>query len=293
MRYYLQYPIFFDCSLQCDYCFHKHEYAAKNYGGPGFTMAQYVEWRDTHLAGAEEIVMHLHGGEPSTVLNSAYIDALLRTVSSERIDLLTNGLGDEESYSRLLRHASRYKRIGLTFHRRMIWGNRQLMRRFEATAERIQREVESVYIKELLFTDCRDEIEMAREMWQARGFDFKVQDFKGNVRGEDFSEFASYTRHDMEHVIDPEYVHEGEECGCLPGYKNVIIRGGWMSGDVLACWIDPTVVGSIQDNTYNPDYRICLDREAGRLDVRGVEKRYRGTYSRDRFVESAREAASG
>jgi len=290
MRYYVQYPIFFDCNLRCNYCFHTHEYIEGNYGGPGFTMQEYVDWRDTHLVDAEEIVMHLHGGEPSTTLNSAYVQALLRTATVERVDLLTNGLGERDAYERLLQDPARYKRVGLTFHRKMIVNNHDLLRRFEETAEWVRDQGVPVYIKELLFTDQREEIEMARAMWTARGFDFKVQDFKGNVRGEDFTEFTRYTQHDMDHVIDQEYVHTGRECGCLPDHKNVIIRGGWMAGDVLACWIDPTVVGSIQENTYDPGYRITLKPEEGRLDVEGVTKKYRGTYGRDRYYESLKEA---
>lgn len=290
MKYYLQYPIFIDCNLRCEYCFHALEYSKGDIGGPGFTVKQYLTWRNTHLADAEEIVMHLHGGEPSTPLNAAYIEALLRMATRERVDLLTNGLGNWSEYKRLFQRPERYRRVGLTFHRRVIADDKVQLVKFQENAKRIQDTGIPVYIKEMLFADQRDEILMARDMWNALGFDFKVQDFKGNVRGEDFTEYSQYTRDDMENLIDSEYVHTGLECACLPGHKNVIIRGGWQSGDVLACWIDPTVVGNIQENTYNPGYRIVLKPDEGRLDVEGVEKLYRGTYGRDRYYESLQEA---
>lgn len=293
MKYYVQYPIFIDCNLRCEYCFHALEYSEGDIGGPGFTVKQYVEWRDTHLTDAEVIVMHLHGGEPSTPLNAAYIEALLRMATVERIDLLTNGLGDWREYKRLFQSPDRYRRVGLTFHRRVISDSPVHLRKFEDNAKRVRDLGIPVYIKEMLFTDQRDEILMAREMWQSLGFEFKVQDFKGNVRGEDFTEFARYTRDDMDNVIDPEYVHTGLECGCLPGHQNVIIRGGWQAGDVLACWIDPTVVGSIQENTFKRGYRIALKPDEGRIEVEGVEKNYRGTYGRDRYYEHMTEDSSG
>lgn len=288
MRYYVQHPIYLDCSLRCGYCFHSKEFGLGDLGGPGHTIEQYIRWRDTHLVDAEDIIMHLHGGEPSTPLNVAYICRLLHQATVERIDILTNGLGEWDNYHRLLQFADRFHRIGCTYHRKQMGKSKHLRARFEDTVFRLRDAGVPLYVKELLFTDMRDEIVEAKKYWQSRGIEFKVQDFKGSVRGEDFSEFERYTSADID-MVDEEYVHTGRTCCCVKGYKNVIIRGGWMAGDVLACWIDPTVIGNIQQNTFNPNYRIVLKEKEGRLDVEGVPKLYRGTYGRDRFYEAKKE----
>jgi hypothetical protein len=228
--------------------------------------------------------MHLHGGEPSTPLNTRYLERLLPELGPERIDILTNGLGDADAYKRIIGAARQVHRVGFTYHRRMIGVDGVATEKFLSNVLRVRDMGALVYVKELLFLDLKAQTLEAQAWWKAEGIEFKIQDFKGTVRGEDFAELTRYTAADMA-LLSPEYVHEGAECACLRGYKNVIIRGGWRSGDVLACWIDPCVVGNIGDCTYNPSARVTLDRAKGTVVVTGVPQVYRGTYARDRYYE--------
>lgn len=290
MKYYVQYPIYLDCNLKCKYCFSYSEmttgltsggdYVGK--GGPNFTIDDYKKWRDTNLADAEEILLHPHGGEPTTPLNIDFVVQLFESLDRERFEMLTNGLGEKEAYERLLPFKDRMWRVGFTYHRKVIGKNKELTKKFTKNVLMLRDWGFSVYVKELLFIDLKPQIISAKQVWNARGIDYKIQDFKGYERGEDFSEFEKYQIEDI-NLLDPEYVKTSNECYCLAGYKNVLIRGGWMAGDILACWIDPTVIGNIQDNTFNPNYRLTLTEEG--LEVEGVPKVYKGTYGKDRYWE--------
>ena len=79
----------------------------------------------------------------------------------------------------------------------------------------------------------------------------------------------------------------------MKGYKNVLIRGGWCSGDVLACFEDPVVIGSIQENTYDPNYKIFRDPSKGGINVIGVPKVYKGTEPEDKRIKGVKENFSG
>jgi transposase-like protein len=60
-----------------------------------------------------------------------------------------------------------------------------------------------------------------------------------------------------------------------------------MDGSILACFEDPVVVGEIQDNTYNGNYRAYKDPQKGKIEVIGVPKVYKGTFERDLYVPKA------
>jgi hypothetical protein len=51
-------------------------------------------------------------------------------------------------------------------------------------------------------------------------------------------------------------------------------------GDVIACWRDPTVVGNIIEDWYKSQYVIGRKPD-GKMDVRNIDKLYRGTHERD------------
>jgi hypothetical protein len=293
MKYYVAYPISLDCDLHCSYCFHSYRHAA-NYNGvegeegdsakqPRMTFTDWDRFRDTHLAGAEDIVVHFHGGETFLPTNARTIQAFMRHTKAERADLLTNGLQDPEMYRTIEGYAGRVHRVGMTFHRRVIQDVPELVERFEHNAAILKGIVgDRLYIKELLFAGTREMLLAAKKSWEVLGYRYKIQDFKGTHRGRDFSEWRRYTAEDML-AIDSEYKRGGSECACMRGYVNILIRGGWHDGDVLACFEDPTVVGSVQRNEYLPGYRIFKDFQVGRIDVQGVPKNYTGSWDRDLY----------
>jgi len=293
MRYFVAYPISFDCDLHCDYCFHSNRHTTNYDGSQGdsrdtvpqrkFTFFDWAKFRDTHLSGADDILVHFHGGETFLPTNANTISAFMRSTTKERADFLTNGLQNPESYRTMEKYAPRIHRIGMTFHRKVIEGVPELVERFDRNAELIRSIVgDRLYIKELLFAGTREVLLQAKKAWEAKGYRYKIQDFKGGDRGRDFGEWRKYTAEDML-AIDSEYKRGGDECACVRGYTNILIRGGWNDGDVLACFEDPTVVGSLQRNEYHHGYRVVKDFQAGRIDVQGVPKDYKGSYDRDLY----------
>jgi MoaA/NifB/PqqE/SkfB family radical SAM enzyme len=280
----LCYPITFDCNLRCHYCFHKERFES-NYTDrrKRFTFPQYAAWRDKFIPDASEIVVNFHGGEPFLDGNSNTIASFMRQTEKERPELLTNGLQSIENYSKMDPFLSRVSRIGFTYHRRIIDGVPSYKKKFEENVLALQDKGYPVYVKELMFVDELDNILENRKYWKTKGVTFKIQDFKGVIRGRSQEELPKYGP--LEYLyIDNEYRKPGDGCACLWGYKNVIIRGGWNSGDVLACFEDPKVVGSIQDMWYDPGYRVMKDTKNGGIVVEGLKETiYRGTYDRDMF----------
>jgi hypothetical protein len=282
VNYYIQYPIYIDCQLRCPYCFHAERFKHNLLDGPNFEWEKYIKWRNTHIGNADDIIMHFHGGEPSTDLNQRLLKMIMPKFDKEKFDFLSNGLGDD--YGFIKEHKDRIHRVGFTYHRKVIKDNKELQRKFINNVCSLKDFGLNVYVKELLFTDLRNEIAIDRHGWGELGVPHKIQDFKGYAKGEDFSEFTKYTPQDIA-VIDTEYKHDPPICECMRGYKTVIIRGGWQGGDILGCWIDPVIVGSIHHNTYNPNYTAEITPHKG-LEIVGVEKNYAGTYIRDREFES-------
>lgn len=293
MKYFIQYPIYLDCNLKCTYCFHNgktdrnpedtdEQYIAKLNGGPNFSVEEYITWRATHLYDGKELVVHFHGGEPTVKRNIELITEFLDKSAIEKLDVLSNGLGPEESYDKLLEYKDRIFRFGLTFHREIIERSTDIRKKFCKTAFKLRDSGIPLYIKELLILKYKPQLLSNKAFWEAQGVEFRIQDFKGYVRGQDFSDFDRYTIDDI-NLIHHEFIKTGSFCSCLPGYKQIMIRGGWMAGDVLGCWIDPTVVGNIKENTFNPNYKVHLDYKNNRTEVIGVPKLYRGTYNGDRW----------
>ncbi|MBD3261399.1 MAG: 4Fe-4S cluster-binding domain-containing protein [Candidatus Altiarchaeales archaeon] len=281
-KYFVAYPISYDCNLRCDYCFHR-EHHENNYAEKRiFTVSDWCRFRDTHLKDAEDILVHFHGGETFLPTNINTICSFMRQTTMERVDFLTNGIQDPKHYRRMLEFNDRIHRIGFTFHRKMIRDVPQLVEAFERNVYMVRDMGIPLYVKELLFVDLRDETLEAKRRWESEGIQFKIQDFKGYDRGRDFAEFQRYEARDYLY-IDSEYKRGGAYCACVKGYKNILIRGHWNDGDVLACFEDGTVVGNIQQNWYHPGYKVYKDFDKGRIDVIGVPKLYRGTYDRDLY----------
>jgi hypothetical protein len=284
MKYFVEYPCLYICGLQCGYCFHKADQFDKNDPGHNlFTVQDWVRFRETHLKGAEEILLHFHGGEPFYGENVAYIENFLSESSVERIDILTNGLGSEADYVRILSaYKDRIHRVGFTYHRKMNVDAAL----FESNVLAVRALGISVYVKELLFVDERDAIHANKKYWEDKGISFKIQDFRGWDRGRSFEENNKYTLDDMKSV-DAEYLQNDPfTCSCRPGYKMFRIRGGnlsWQhSGDVIACWCDPKVIGNIQDNEFCPEYEIKRIQGIIVVECSG-DTGYRGTFDRDQY----------
>jgi len=283
MKYFVAYPISYDCNLRCSYCFHAERHST-NYTQPRlFTLEDWCRFRDTHLKGAEDIIVHFHGGETFLPTNSKTIQAFMRGTTVERADILTNGIQSPEDYRTISEYAGRVHRVGMTFHRRMIGDVPELVALFESNANLIRSLGVPVYIKELLFAGSRPTLLEAKRMWEGRGFKYKIQDFKGTDRGRSFEDHKAYTAEDLL-AIDSEYKRGGTECACVRGYRNILIRGGWQDGDILACFEDPKVIGSVQRNEYLPGYKIVKDFQEGRIDVQCEGASYKGTWDRDLYV---------
>jgi hypothetical protein len=241
------------------------------------------------MSDATEIIVNFHGGEPFLDGNSNTIKSFLRQTEIERPELLTNGLQKLDNYYKMDPYIGRIHRIGFTYHRKIIHGVPSYRNKFEENVLSLKDKGYPVYVKELMFVDELDNILENKRYWKEKGVDFKIQDFKGSLRGKSQEEVPKYGP--LEYLyIDCEYRKPGDTCACMWGYKNVIIRGGWNEGDVIACFEDPKVVGNIQDMWYDPGYRIVKNRQEGRMDVQGVkEVLYRGTYERDLYDPSKKQ----
>ena len=119
-KYYIAWPILFDCNLRCSYCFHHERFYSNYTKHQSFTIEQYKTFRDTHLVNAEDIIMHFHGGEPFLDTNINTICTVIRMTGKERFDFLTNGLQSKKNYARIIPYKNRIHRVGFTFHRRMM-----------------------------------------------------------------------------------------------------------------------------------------------------------------------------
>ena len=283
MKYFIAFPITLNCNLRCYYCFHEEKFRTNYAGRRRFTIPQYNKFRDTHLKNAEEIVVHFHGGETFIDMNINTIVAFMKSTKVEKADLLTNGLLPLENYKKILPFKDRIHRIGFTYHRKMIHDVDSYNKLYEQNVKFMHEQGVKTYVKELLFIELREEIKESKRYWKGQGIDFHVQDFKGCDRGRSQEEVKNYTAEDYL-LMHGEYKHGGTTCSCMKGYRNILIRGGWNDGDILACFEDPKVIGNIQDNTFKPNYTIFKDRKKGRIDVQGVGEVYKGTFERDTYT---------
>jgi len=293
MKYYIGYPISLHCNLRCTYCYNKEFFKKVDTGEGGdkwrdkrpFSFKEYKKWRDKHLSDGTDFIMHLFGGEPFCNQNSDDVFEILNSVDKERIDILTNGVGDLSTMERLWNFKpSMFHRIGFTFHRRIMMEKPQLQEKFIENVLLVKSMKIPVYVKELMIKEYRDLIVSNKRWWIEQGIDFKVQDFKGEDRGISQEEYEKYTP--LDHLlISPDYKH-GNPCSCINGYKNLFIRGFDMKdvfpqgGDVIQCWEDPTVVGNIFEDWYCSS-GVVTRRKDGKMEVKFATKLYRGTEEKD------------
>lgn len=280
MKWYVALPILFDCNLRCSYCFH-HERFYSNYTKyRNFTIPQYIRFRDTHLKNPEEILIHFHGGEPFIDTNINTICTFIRCTKIERFDILTNGLQERSNYDRIIPFKDRIDRIGFTFHRKMIAHIPDLVKRYEDKVLYLHDKGLPVYVKELLFSELREDIKKYKRKWKELGIPFNVQDFKGYDRGMDKTEFNKYDAEDLS-LISSEYKKGGSYCTCKKGYKTVLIGGHTIGGKIFGCFQDMRIVGDIGKNEFNPNYKVKVRREGG-VDVVDVPPNY---YVEEEFWE--------
>lgn len=295
-KFYIGFPISFHCSLRCAYCYNKEFYDFIDTGKIGtnkwrdkrtFTFEDYRRWRDKHLSDSTDLIMHLFGGEPFCKQNVEDVFNIFKSMDKERFDILSNGICDAETISRLKEFKLRFHRIGFTYHRESLIKFPELKKRFENNVMLVKDMGIKVYVKELMIKENRDLIISNKRWWLSKGVDFKIQDFKGGDRGLSQEEYEKYTP--LDHLlIDPEYKHSGNECSCIAGgYKNLFIRGfdmadvvGTNGSDIIACWQMPTVIGNILDDWFCTSYIIAKDFN-GKIIVKNAPELFRGTHKYD------------
>ena len=302
MKYRVEFPIKFDCNLRCFYCFHsdyhnnRHLYKNGRRFERKFTLAQWEQWRDRFLADASEILIMFSGGEPFIPANTRLCRELMEHCagSIQRYEFLTNGLFNKEDVEFLDGYISKIRRIGFTYHRRMIHGKPHLIKLFYDNLQYVKNMGISVYVKELLRVEDKNAIlEHRRRLKNEYGVKLKIQDYRGDNRGLDLREQRRYTAADCA-LVDMEYKHSaGSPCACLAGYRGIVIRGyDEYSGNVIACWHDPVVIGNIQETRFNPNFIVNV-LENGQREVSGVPKKYAGTNPRDLPIDFSGSNNSG
>lgn len=292
MKYFIGFPISYHCNLRCDYCFNYEFY---NYIDNGigknvwhdkrtFSLDEYRTWRNKHLNDATEIIIHLYGGEPFCNQNIEDVFNIIDFVDKEKIDILTNGIFDNSVIDRIITYKNKIHQIGLTFHRKILTKSNDLKSRFERNVISIRNAGINVYVKELLIKKLREDILQYKKFWKSLGVELKIQDFKGNDRGISSEEYKKYDPIDI--LLIHSDFKKGNPCYCRKGYKNLFIRGFdekdiWpKGGDVIACWYDQRVIGSIPDDWFDSNYTISVDKK-GRRNVNSSKKIYRGDHYKD------------
>lgn len=277
--YYIEYPIKFYCNLNCEYCFHAGKKSTGNYGSMDFTIDQYKTWRDTHLSDATDILVLFHGGEPSHPLNIDTVMEFILNTNDEKFSILTNGLGDKEVYRMILGAAgSRIRYITATYHRRTLMAlpdREDKDRAFEENLSFFREYCGFVSIRELFIKDLKEQMLQHKQARLSQGYHFECAPYYGV--------FDKYYKATNPEQYDPEdmglmwgFIHTEKVCNCMPGYHTILIAGTLNSGDVLRCWRDPKVIGSIQENTFDRE-AICLRGVQEVLS--SVPKLYRGDAS--------------
>ncbi|MEM4260863.1 MAG: hypothetical protein QXG00_06505, partial [Candidatus Woesearchaeota archaeon] len=221
MKYFVHYPILFDCNLRCDYCFHKGYYQCYTIPQTRFNVGHWNRFRDTHLKDANEIIMNMYGGETFLETNTNIITHFLKCTKMEKLDLLTNGLVDRSNYEKMIPFIDRVSRIGFTFHRKTINNCTSLIKKYESNILFMKDKGFNVYVKELLLPELRFEIVEAKKRWKEKGLDVKIQDFRqeGNKHVTKRLDIIPLDAI----IVDKEYLHYYRECACKEAYKNIII----------------------------------------------------------------------
>ena len=283
-KIFIQYPISKICNLRCSYCFH-YEYfkgrldSIKYAHINGFTSYEFTTWMKTHIyPNFEEIVLHFSGGEPFFSSNTPAIFGIVNNLHHNvKIDILTNGLFDSFADYVVNQIKHRIYRIGCTFHRLILTNKQQAL--FHNNVKILRDFGINVYVKELLHKDHLLNILKHRDYWLDQGVDFKIQDIQ-NLDGSP----TNYNIRDLALITD-EYKHQGNYCSCWQGYRSISIRGyDIAAGNIIACWLDPKIIGNIADNTLNLNFRVEINTSHGRRNVTGGDYFYsnNGTFERDR-----------
>lgn len=276
MKYYIQFPILKNiCNLNCTYCFHFENFKNPKDYSLGFELEDFSKWRDKFLRNAKEILIHFHGSEPFLDENTELIIKFIETNRNtiQTYDFLSNGLSSLENYKEVLEpFKEKIKRIGFTFHRTML--SKEQVEQFKETVLYVKSFNIPIYVKELLFTDYREEIRKNIEFWKQYDIPVKVQDFKG-IGGKNSDEYSKYTQDDLD-LIDEEYRHSKDKfCECLSGYKQILIFGyDNMAGLVCGCWRDQKIVGNIKEMWYNKNYSVDRKLNSSERIVIGVPENY-------------------
>lgn len=292
VRWFIQYPIPKNCNLRCEYCFHQKYFKLAATGAirtnpkydyylhRGFTLEEWNLWFNTYIKpNSAETIIHLQGGDPFCEQNLPIIFEFMDN-TNHVIDILTNGLGNTLILKNFFeQYKNRIHRIGFTYHRKTL-SSLNMSSKFRRNVKTAKHEGINVYVKEILFKDEIENILKHREYWNQFGIPLKIQDFQALD-----AKPQSYTIKEL-NLISNEYKHKGAYCSCWDNWKSISIRGyDFSSGDVVACWLDPKVIGNIADNTFNPNFKVYIDTKLGRRNVIGVPTKYSntGTYERDRI----------
>lgn len=218
------------------------------------TASDYCRFRDKFFRDAEDIIVELNGGETFLPINVAAITNFIRRTGPERIELQTNGIQSEDAYKSLIPFKNRIFRIGFTYHRKMVHSIPTYREAYERNVCMMRDLGFKVYVKELLFTEEREEIIKNKEKWERLGVDFKVQDFKGSFLGLSGEEASKYVKEDYQ-LLSQEYLRDNYDCRCKEGYKQLIVM---RDGTIISCYALQEPVGNMVLGTYRPGYKVFL-----------------------------------
>jgi hypothetical protein len=259
----------------------------------GFTVQDYIKFRDTHLTDAEEIIIHFHGGEPFYKENLALIKEFQDNTTMEQFDFLTNGLYSSEYANPVhpILDFERVNRIGFTWHyaehRMPDRHESQLVYNIKRLAEHYS---DRIYVKLLLVpggTQSKYDggISILHERLEYCKINFP--NVKVKIQTMQALDSTPLNFSDEEwNLVSDEYIHDSDYCMCKKGYRTFNIRGyDRYSGEIVACWFDPKIIGSIQRNELDKNYLVLIDPSLCRTNVIGGEYGYgaTGTYPRDRI----------
>jgi organic radical activating enzyme len=254
MKYYVSFPLFYDCDLRCYYCFSADSMRTNMPPKREVTVTAYNKFRQKFFSDAEDIVVELTGGESFLPINNAVVVNFIKRTTTERIELQTNGIQPIDAYKTLLPFKDRLLRIGFTYHRKMIHNVLSYRNTYDSNVLAARDLGLPVYVKELLFHEERDAILENKRRWESLGVEFKIQDFKGSYLGVSKEGVADYTPEDHS-LVSNEYVHNLGDCKCKDGYKQLIVM---RDGSIISCYIVADIVGNMIDGTYRPNHYVSL-----------------------------------
>lgn len=283
-KIFIQYPIRKICNLRCSYCFHQEYFDRSPNVMPyantrGFMSTEFKKWMETHIyTNFNEIIIHFSGGEPFYNINVPSIRNVMFNTNA-KFDFLTNGVSITDTTLDILSEfKSKIHRIGFTYHRDLEQST-TLSSIFEDNVMTVYNMGIPVYVKELLHKDYLLDILNRKRHWEKLNIPFKIQDLQ-NLD----SSPVHYNARDLM-LIDDEYKHQGKYCSCWQGYRSISIRGyDIAAGDVIACWLDPKIIGNVAENTLSLNFCVEINELLGRRNVTGGNYSYsdKGTFERDR-----------